>query len=102
MKLSERDLDVLGTLAVASEIAPSMYGWLTPYYCGGCDGSHHSKTLAKLVRHKLAASKLRGGWSRGSKLYRILPEGRMALTTARLAAKLASSVSAKALPKTSS
>jgi hypothetical protein len=80
MNLSERDLDVLRNLASAIECFPSSDGWLTPMYCGGRDGSHHSATLAKLVRRGLAESKPRGGYARGSKLYRITKAGRLAAT----------------------
>jgi DNA-binding PadR family transcriptional regulator len=81
--LTPRDVDVLRALDVAPTTVSSLEGWLTPYYCGGWDASHHSATLRKLVRHGLAEKKPRGGWSRGSLIYRITEQGRQRLRKER-------------------
>jgi hypothetical protein len=75
--LTEKQLDVLEHLRSARNIAPAWKGWLTPMFCGGSDASHHSATLAGLVRKGLAERKLRG--SSRSYLYRISRAGRAAL-----------------------
>lgn len=75
----DRDLEVLRALGDAKEAVPSMDGWLTPRFCGGTDGSHHSATLRKLVRQGLVERMERGGQTRGSWLYRITPKGRQAI-----------------------
>lgn len=80
IQLTPNQRDVLGSLAVAKEICPEWDGWLTPMFCGGKDGSHHSATLKTLVRKRLAERKQRAGWIRPSYLYRITQAGRAALT----------------------
>lgn len=45
-------------------------GWVRPMDVGGKDASHHSRTLAKLVRLGLAERRRRAGWTRPSYLYR--------------------------------
>lgn len=77
--LTERDREVLGALAVAKEIRADWKGWLTPMYVGGRDASHHSATLAKLVRRGLAERKERAGFTKSSFLYRITNAGRVVL-----------------------
>ncbi len=84
--LTERDWEVLG--ALLPSYSDELPGWNTPLALGARDSSHHSKTLAKLVRHGLAEVKQR--WCeegvvtprqridcgrRGSKEYRITPRG---------------------------
>jgi hypothetical protein len=45
--------------------------WLRPMDIGGRDGSHHSNTLAALVRKRLVERKARSSWgTRGSYVYR--------------------------------
>jgi len=73
--LPDREQEVLEALASAETCVPEWGGWLTPMFCGGRDGSHHSATLAKLCRHGLVEKTERGGWTRGSLLYRITPAG---------------------------
>jgi hypothetical protein len=80
--VTKRDREVLGHLAAARQIASSMDGWLTPMFCGGTDGSHHSATLRKLARKGLVERKVRSGLSRRSYLYRITLAGRAALKKA--------------------
>lgn len=69
--LNERDQEVL------NDLRAWLYGnrWARPMDLGGGSGSHHSATLAKLVRLGYAESKQRGTLafnSRGSKVYRAL------------------------------
>lgn len=66
-RLTERETEVL------NELRSWNYGerWARPMDVGGSNGSHHSATLAKLVRLGYAESKQRSAWmSRGSKVYR--------------------------------
>ena len=81
MKLTERDYEVLGELDAACRnyLAVTGSDWVQPLDCGGSNGSDHSYRLSKLATAGLAESKRRGGWSRGSKSYRITPGGRAAL-----------------------
>ncbi len=72
-KLTERDLDVLNELSCVRTAV--LNDWVTPMWLGGINGSHHSATLAKLVRHGYAERKRRAGWTRPSYLYRITPLG---------------------------
>lgn len=67
-KVTDRDVEVLLALLDA--------GWTTPLRIGGSSRSHHSATLAKLVRHGLVLRKRRSTGVRGSWLYRISPRGR--------------------------
>lgn len=76
--LTGRDLDTLHELDAA--IRCCRVEWATPMLCGGYNGSHHSATLAKLVRHGCVESKRRGGYSRGSKQYRLTDEGHRRLS----------------------
>lgn len=76
-ELNERQRDVLEHLLVAHRICPPWGGWLTPMFCGGRDASHHSATLAWLVKNGLARRRLRG--SNRSYMYRITPAGSVAL-----------------------
>lgn len=66
--VSERDLEVLRDLCSQSD-------WARPMDCGGTDSSHHSATLARLVRWGFAERKRRAGWTRPSWLYRITGNG---------------------------
>jgi GTP-binding protein EngB required for normal cell division len=50
--------------------------WLTPRFLGGTDGSHHSSTLATLVRKGLAARSNRGGHTRNVWRYRRTRKGK--------------------------
>lgn len=53
--------------------------WCSPRMLGGTDGSHHSATLAQLVRKGLAERRLRGGHTRSAWEYRRTPTGRKAV-----------------------
>jgi hypothetical protein len=55
--------------------------WVTPRLLGGTDGSHHSATLAQLVRKGFAKRRLRGGHTRSAWEYRRTPAGRKAVDT---------------------
>ncbi len=72
MTLSARDRELL-------ELICSVRGWVRPMDLGGKDGSHHSATLAKFVRHGWARRRLRGGHTRGAYAYRATPVGRALL-----------------------
>lgn len=74
--LTERDYETLNELDVSEEQCLYTGGWLRPMDVGAWNGSYHSWVLAKLVKRGLAESKKRGGFSRGSKLYRITAAGR--------------------------
>lgn len=68
--LTERDAFVLQDLRAW----PYRQGWARPLDLGGSTRSHHSATLAKLVRLGYAESTQRRSWgSRGSKVYRAAP-----------------------------
>lgn len=86
--LTARDFETLRDLdgAVCGRDGGS---WVRPMDVGAWDGSHHSATLAKLVRRGLARSQtLKAPWgSRGSKLYRITAAGQRALAEWRAARK---------------
>jgi hypothetical protein len=53
--------------------------WCTPRMLGGTDGSHHSATLAQLVRKGLAERQLRGGHTRSAWAYRRTAAGKKAV-----------------------
>ena len=53
--------------------------WCTPRMLGGTDGSHHSATLAQLVRKGLAERKSRGGHTRNVWQYRRTRAGKRAV-----------------------
>ena len=53
--------------------------WRTPMMFGGTDGSHHSKTLAQLVRKGLVERSNRGGYTRNVWQYRRTPTGKKAV-----------------------
>ncbi len=78
--LNDRDIDTLNELRAATDNHLEVgyrEGWCKPMDCGGSNGSHHSATLTKLVRHGLAESKGSGKhMTRGSKWYRITSAGR--------------------------
>ena len=57
--------------------------WCTPMMLGGTDGSHHSATLAQLVRKGLAERSHRGGHTRNVWQYRRTPAGRIAADNAQ-------------------
>lgn len=82
-ELTERDREVLVDLDVACRNYQHEIGqdWVQPLDCGGSNGSDHSYRLSKLAKMGLAEQKRRGGWSRGSKKYRITPAGRATLFT---------------------
>jgi len=64
MELKEHELEVLQELRAIGD-------WVTPRQVGGRDGSHHSRTLAKLCRLGLAEKDgSRGGWIRHAYKYR--------------------------------
>lgn len=79
--LTKRDREVLRDLVLFSSSA-----WARPMDVGGRDGSHHSATLAKLVRRGLAKRRKRGTLInvygigiRGSWMYRATPAGIVAV-----------------------
>lgn len=57
--------------------------WCTPMQVGGSDASHHSGTLARLVRLGAAERKVRAGYLRPSYLYRINEVGKKMLKDLR-------------------
>ena len=72
--MNEQQREVLGELRGGE--------WLRPMDVGGTDGSHHSRTLARLVKAGLAERKKRGTLTntlfngrRGSYRYRITEVG---------------------------
>lgn len=78
---TERDIETLEALAFAtrnhSEVDPDRGGWVMPMDCGGFNGSHHSKTLAKLASRGLCERKKYGGPRvKGSCRYRISEAGK--------------------------
>jgi hypothetical protein len=81
-RLTERDLDTLGELEAANrsfEQQQHRGGWAKPMDCGGSNGSHHSATLAKLFKAKLADRK---GYTPGQRAvwtYKINDAGRVEL-----------------------
>jgi hypothetical protein len=83
--LAVRDIEALDELRAATDnyLSLGLDGWVQPLDCGGYNGSDHSYRLSKLAKLGLADQRRRGGWSRGSKSYRISDAGR-----ARLAALL--------------
>lgn len=67
-RITDRDLETLGELEAASRShAASGFrrGWCRPMDCGAFNGSHHSKTLAKMVRLGFAESNRPPGKSVG-------------------------------------
>jgi hypothetical protein len=78
MKLTDRQLEVLKSLAYAHK-----YGFVRPMDLGGTDASHHSHTLAALVRKGLAKRQARGGLFRGAWRYRITDAGLALLSPLR-------------------
>lgn len=75
--LSEREIEILMSM--------EGHEWLRPLDVGGFNGSHHSATLALLVRRDLVESRQRRAhMSRGSKVYRIKSSGTEALHAQRL------------------
>lgn len=79
-RLTDRDLEVLGDLeAACRSILKFGREWVTPQDCGGYNGSDHSYRLSKLARVGLVDTKRPGGWSRGSKHYRINGTGKARL-----------------------
>lgn len=57
MRITERQLDLVQTLANATGDVGRGAGWRTPMYVGGGDWSHHSATLRQLVRLGLIEGK---------------------------------------------
>jgi hypothetical protein len=99
--LTDAEREVLAELEWAGSSSQRDYrnGWCRPLDFGGRDWSRHSRTLRKLVRHGLVATRQRGslscpegrtgsdawektkparGW-RGSRLYRITDDGKATL-----------------------
>lgn len=79
--MTDRDIEVLDALRAATDnhLSVGLTGWVTPLDCGGFNGSDHSYRLSKLAQLGFAEQKRRGGWSRGSKCYRITDVGRIEL-----------------------
>jgi hypothetical protein len=88
--LTDRDFETLGEIISAVDQRakysshPETIG-VKPLDFGGSNGSHHSLTASKLVRHGMAEHRKRGrNWGeaslyyRGSKHYRPTDEGRAA------------------------
>uniref|UniRef100_A0AB74UNF8 Transcriptional regulator n=1 Tax=Caulobacter phage BL57 TaxID=3348355 RepID=A0AB74UNF8_9VIRU len=72
--LTDRDWEVLGSLVPTFRDEPIR--WHTPLDLGGSNGSHHSATLAKLEKRGFVEAQQRmAHMVRGSKQYRITPEG---------------------------
>lgn len=94
-RITDRDLETLNELEAASNShAASGFrrGWCRPMDCGGSNGSHHSKTLAKLVRLGFAISnrepgKPIGGNQRPGIDFKISPAGVERLAQMRAARK---------------
>jgi len=84
-KLTQRDFEILDDLCVACDnhLHIGLDDWVQPIDCGGTNGSDHSYRLSKLAKTPLAETKRRGGWTRGSKSYRITEVGRAALAEER-------------------
>jgi len=97
-ELTPNDIDVLETLDWANHLSSHPLKWVTPLEIGGSDGSYHSYTLNKLAKLKnpLVQFKQRGHedppdgengkkiWAtRGSKVYRITPLGRLVIEAHR-------------------
>lgn len=93
-KLTNNQREVLTTLEWANHKSRYPQEWCTPLDLGGFNGSHHSNTLAALAKKGLVQFKQRGAldpsdWEsrrkiwrgRGSKCYRITPDGRVALAS---------------------
>ncbi len=81
-KLTEAQREVLDSLDSwrLMHIDSGTSEWARPMDVGGSNGSHHSGTLAALVRKGLAERQQRSAWmSRGSWVYRITPAGRSIL-----------------------
>lgn len=84
-RLIERDIEILCDLEAACRNYMNVVGddWVQPLDCGGSNGSDHSYRLGKLAKAGYAEQRRRGGWSRGSKSYRITDAGRAALAEAK-------------------
>ena len=64
MELKEHEAELLKELRAIGD-------WVTPREVGGHDGSHHSRTLAKLCKLGFAErDACRGGWIRHAYKYR--------------------------------
>lgn len=78
MRLSDRDIETLRELEAANRNHMQIGfrdGWAKPLDCGGTNGSHHSATLAKLVRAKLAERKGYNPGCRAVWMYKITAQG---------------------------
>lgn len=102
--LTDRDFETLGEmisawLGASRYHSPPEYVGVAPIDFGGSNGSHHSLTATKLVKHGMAEHRKRGQhWGqastrfRGSKQYRPTEAGRKAFADWK-AAKASVSVS---------
>ena len=82
MKMTDRDIDVLGDLRAAVDNFKRIgHGeWVRPLDCGGRNGSDHSYRLTKLAKAGLAERrKYDPLGARGSCRYTITEKGRSAL-----------------------
>ena len=93
-KLEDRDWELLASLNYQNREASYKRAWVTPLECGGVNGSYHSVSLTKLVRHGYAEGRkgltiltktnivpepdLRAR-AKGSRSFRITDEGTKAL-----------------------
>ena len=97
-QLTPNDIEVLEELDYANHGSSHPLAWCRPLDVGASSGSYHSNTLNKLAhqRHALVQFKQRGHddppdgengqkvWaSRGAKVYRITPLGRLVLEAHR-------------------
>lgn len=94
--ITERDLETLNELEAANadhERRGFRKGWARPMDCGGSNGSHHHKTLQKLVRMGFAEENrgpVEAVNSRPGIMYRINANGAARLAHWRLKRKEAS------------
>jgi hypothetical protein len=79
-KLRDEDWSVLNELCFANRGSQYPMEWCRPLDVGGHNSSHHSASLAKMVRYGFVESRQRSGhMSRGSKVYKITEAGVLAL-----------------------
>lgn len=78
--MNSRQIETLNELraAVDNHMKYGLSEFVRPMDCGGSNGSHHSATLAKLVKLGFAKRRKRSPWamSRGSWSYTITDQGR--------------------------
>lgn len=79
--LTENQYEVLSGLEAELRAKYSLRNdrFATPLMLGGYNGSHHSTTLSRLAKKGWVERKRRGGWGRGSYVYKITDAGLEAL-----------------------